>query len=88
MSALAPTAVLASIVWNMEPVFDRLIDGTAQGAFKGELIRYGVKEGALDVALNPALAAKLPPAATEAVDRAKAAIKAGTLAVPFVPAKK
>jgi simple sugar transport system substrate-binding protein/basic membrane protein A len=88
MSALAPGAVLSSIVWNMEPIFDRLIDETARGAFKGELIRYGIKEGALDVALNPALAAKVPPAATEAVDKARAAIKAGTLEVPFVPAKK
>ena len=33
-------------------------------------------------------AGKVPPAATEAVDKARAAIKAGTLEVPFVPAKK
>lgn len=87
MSALGPETVLASIVWNMEPIFDRLVEQTAAGTFQGELIRYGVREGALDVVLNPALAAKVPVAAKEAVDRARAAIKAGTLEVPFVPSK-
>jgi basic membrane protein A and related proteins len=87
MSALGPETVLASIVWNMEPIFDRLIEQTAAGSFKGELIRYGVREGALDIALNPGLAPKVPQAATEAVEKARAAIKAGTLQVPFVPTK-
>jgi simple sugar transport system substrate-binding protein/basic membrane protein A len=84
MSALGPETVLASIVWNMEPIFDRLIEQTAAGSFKGELVRYGVKEGALDIALNPKLAAKVPAAASAAVEQARAAIKAGTLEVPFV----
>jgi hypothetical protein len=33
------------------------------------------------------LASKVPQAATEAVEKARAAIKAGTLQVPFVPTK-
>ena len=85
MSELGPETVLASIVWNMEPIFDRLIEQTAAGSFEGEPIRYGVKEGALDIALNPKLAPNVPDAATAAVDEARAAIRAGTLEVPFVP---
>jgi simple sugar transport system substrate-binding protein/basic membrane protein A len=85
MSALGPEVVLGSIVWNMEPIFDRLIEGTAKGAFQGEPIRYGIREGALDVAINPKLAARVPADAMAAVDTARAAIKAGTLKVPFVP---
>jgi len=84
MSALGPDTVLASIVWDMGPLFDRLVEDTAKGAFKGELIRYGVEEGALDVAVNPGLASKVPEAATAAVEKARAAIKAGALEVPFV----
>jgi basic membrane protein A and related proteins len=87
MSALGTETVLASIVWNMEPIFDRLVEQTAAGGFKGELIRYGVREGALDIALNAALASKVPAAALDAVDQARVAIKAGALEVPFVPAK-
>jgi basic membrane protein A and related proteins len=85
MSALGPETVLASIVWNMEPIFDRLIEQTAAGSFEGEFIRYGVKEGALDIVLNRKLAPNVPDAASAAVDKARAAIKAGTLEVPFVP---
>jgi simple sugar transport system substrate-binding protein/basic membrane protein A len=84
MSVLGPEVVLGSIVWNMEPIFDRLIEGTAKGAFEGEPIRYGIKEGALDIAINPKLAAKVPADAMAAVDTARAAIRAGTLEVPFV----
>jgi basic membrane protein A and related proteins len=85
MSELGPETVLASIVWNMEPIFDRLIEQTAAGSFEGEFIRYGVKEGALDIVLNPKLAPNVPDAANAAIDEARAAIKAGTLEVPFVP---
>jgi basic membrane protein A and related proteins len=85
MSELGPETVLASIVWNMEPIFDRLIEQTAAGSSEGEFIRYGVKEGALDIVLNPKLAPNVPDAAIAAVDEARAAIRAGTLEVPFVP---
>lgn len=84
MAELGPETVLASIVWNMEPIFGRLIEQTAAGSFDGELIRYGVKEGALDVVLNPKLAPNVPDAAIAAVDEARAAIRAGALEVPFV----
>ena len=84
MSELGPETVLASIVWNMEPIFDRLIEQTAAGSFEGEFIRYGVKEGALDIVLNPKPAPNVPDAATAAVEEARAAISAGTLEVPFV----
>jgi hypothetical protein len=35
--------------------------------------------------VNPKLAAKVPDAATAAIDEARSAIRAGTLEVPFVP---
>jgi basic membrane protein A and related proteins len=85
MSELGPETVLASIVWNMEPIFDRLIEQAATGSSEGEFIRYGVKQGALDIVLNQKLAPNVPDAAIAAVDDARAAIRAGTLEVPFVP---
>ena len=69
----------------MTPIFDRLIEQTAAGSFEGEPIRYGVKEGALDIVLNPKLAPKVPGDAMAAVDEARAAIRSGALEVPFVP---
>jgi basic membrane protein A and related proteins len=85
MSELGPETVLASIVWNMEPILDRLIEQTTTEGSEGEFIRYGIEEGALDILLNLKLAPNVPDAATTAVDEARAAIKAGTLEVPFVP---
>jgi simple sugar transport system substrate-binding protein/basic membrane protein A len=85
MAELGPETVLASIVWDMTPIFDRLIEQTAAGTFQGEFIRYGVKEGALDIAVNSNLSAKVPDAAVAAIVQARAAIRAGTLEVPFVP---
>jgi simple sugar transport system substrate-binding protein/basic membrane protein A len=85
MSELGPETVLASIVWNMEPIFDRLVEQAAAGDSAGEFIRYGVMEGALDLVLNPKLVPNVPDAAVADIDEARAAIKAGTLEVPFVP---
>ena len=75
MSELGPETVLASIVWDMTPIFDRLIEQTAAGSFQGEFIRYGVKEGALDIAVNSESQREVPDAAVAAIMQARAAIR-------------
>jgi basic membrane protein A and related proteins len=85
MSEQGPDVVLSSIVWNMEPIFETLYNQTADGSFKGSLYKFGVSEGSLDVAINPALQDKVPPEALEAIETAREEIKAGSLEVPFVP---
>jgi simple sugar transport system substrate-binding protein/basic membrane protein A len=87
MSKLAPDVVLSSVVWNMQPIFDKMVDETTKGTFSGPFYRFGVAEGALDVAINPALKSKVPAEALTAMDKAKADIKSGALKVPFVPSK-
>lgn len=85
MSKLGPDVVLSSIVWNMNPIFDALSKDTAAGTFSGPFYQFGVKDDALDVVINPALQAKIPADALAAIDKARAAIKDGSLKVPFVP---
>jgi simple sugar transport system substrate-binding protein/basic membrane protein A len=85
MSKLAPDVVASSIVWNMQPIFNRMYDETTKGTFNAPFYRFGVAEGALDIAINPALASKVPPEAKTAIDKARADIKSGALKVPFVP---
>ncbi|MCS6825524.1 MAG: BMP family protein [Caldilinea sp.] len=85
MARLAPDVVLSSIVWNMTPIFQAISDETAAGTFNGPFYRFGVKEGALDVVLNPDLAARVPTEAIEALEAARQAIVAGDLEVPFIP---
>ena len=85
MSALGPDVVLSSIVWNMNPIFDTLSADTAGGTFDGPYYQFRVKDGALDIVINPALGEQIPAEALTAIDEARAAIMDGSLEVPFVP---
>ena len=85
MAALGPDVVLSSIVWDMGQIFDAIQTETADGAFNAPYYQFGVAEGALDIVLNPALADKVPAEAITAIDTARAAIKDGSLEVPFIP---
>lgn len=85
MSSLGPDVVLTSIVWNMTPIFQAMYDKTVDGSFDNEWLAFGVADGALDIAINPDLADVVPQEALDAVEEAKAAIKDGSLKVPFVP---
>lgn len=84
MSNLAPDVVLSSIVWNMEPIFDQIVEETASGTFNAPFYKFGVSDGALDVVVNPALAGQVPAEAMTALEKALADIESGALQVPFV----
>jgi basic membrane lipoprotein Med (substrate-binding protein (PBP1-ABC) superfamily) len=77
--------VLSSIVWDMNQIFDAMVAETTDGSFNAPYYQFGVAEGALDIVMNPALADKVPAEATAAIDAARAAIKDGSLEVPFIP---
>ena len=85
MSALGPDVVLSSIVWDMGQIFDAIQTESADGSFNAPYYQFGVAEGALDIVINPALADKIPAEALTAIDTARAAIKDGSLEVPFIP---
>lgn len=85
MADLAPDVVLASMVWQMTPLFQTLTQTTAQGAFQGAFYRLGFKEGAIDLVINPALQGRIPTAAQQTLAQAKVALQQGTLRVPYLP---
>jgi simple sugar transport system substrate-binding protein/basic membrane protein A len=85
MTENGPEVVLTNIIWNLEPMFRDMLQSTLAGTFDAPYYRYGLKEGALDVTINPDLADKIPPKASAAVEEAKAKIISGELEVPFVP---
>ncbi|MEZ4581622.1 MAG: BMP family protein [Caldilineaceae bacterium] len=85
MSALGPESVLSSIVWDMGPIFNELYEQTAAGNAYGAQIYYGVAAGALDIAINEALADAIPADAMVAIDEVRAQIAAGEFEVPFIP---
>ncbi len=85
MSSLGPDTVLASEVWNMDPIFQTLYDETVDGTFDNPWLVYGIKDDAFNIAINPSLADKVPQAAKDAMDKAMNDIKNGSLTVPYVP---
>jgi len=84
MSELGPDVVLSSIVWNMTPLFEAISSQTADGSFDAPFYRFSVAEDALEIVINENLLDKVPAEAVTAIDEARAAIKNGTLEVPFV----
>lgn len=85
MSENGPSVVLVSVVWNMEPLLQRMIDDTKAGKFDNPWYVYGVKEGAMLYSINPGLKGKIPAEAITAAEKAMQDIKSGALEVPFVP---
>jgi basic membrane protein A and related proteins len=85
MSKDGPTVVLTSIVWNMEPIFQKMLDQTSAKTFDNPWLVYGVKEGGMSYSINPDLKGKIPADVIAMADKAMADIKAGTLTVTYVP---
>jgi simple sugar transport system substrate-binding protein/basic membrane protein A len=85
MSENGPDVVLASIVWQLEPLFENMMKQTMEKTFDNEFYSYGIKEGSLEVAINPALKDKVPAEAMAAVEKSIADVKAGTFEVPYIP---
>lgn len=85
MTENGPSVVLVNVVWNVKPVFDDMMQRTLDGSFDAPFYQYGIREGAFDVTVNPALADQIPAEALAAMAEAKAQILSGELEVPYVP---
>ncbi len=88
MSALGPDVVLSSIVWNMAPLYQKMYEQTLDGTFDNPWYQLGIKDGAFEVPINPALSNIVPAEATTKINEAIAAIKDGTLVVPYIPSSE
>ncbi len=85
MSESGPDVVLASIVWQLEPLFETMMQQTVDKSFDNEYYQYGIKEGSLEVAINTALQGQIPAEATSAMEKSIADIKSGAFVVPYLP---
>lgn len=85
MTELGPEVVIGNLVWDLEPMFTQMIEDTRNNTFDGPYYRFGVREGAMDLAINPDFMDVIPEEAIGQIEAAKEQIQAGTLEVPFVP---
>lgn len=78
-----PTGVVvASAVIVARPVFVELARQVKAGEYKGGIQLVGMKEGAIDFILNPALAASVPQEVRAKLDQVRANVLSDKLTVP------
>lgn len=85
MSSIEPKVVASNLVWNLEPLFTKMIEDTKAKKFTNQYYKMGVAEGAITVEVTPAFKDKLTPDQLKAIEAARAKIASGELKVPFVP---
>lgn len=81
-SSIAPDVVLASAVIRAETVFTDLAARVRDGRYTGNVELVGVKEGAINVILNPKLLDKIPKKIQDQLTRTFAKIMNGEIVVP------
>ncbi|BAU12297.1 Tat (twin-arginine translocation) pathway signal sequence/basic membrane protein [Leptolyngbya sp. NIES-3755] len=85
MSSIEPKVVASNLVWNMEPLFTRMIEDTKAQKFNSQFYKMAVAEGVIDVEVTQAFKDKLTPEQIKAIEATRAKIASGELKVPFVP---
>lgn len=81
-NSLAPGVVLASAVINIPRAFLDVAREVQGGHFTARSIRFGLKDGVISLAWNPALLPQVPAGVREAVVSAQKEIEAGKIVVP------
>jgi basic membrane protein A and related proteins len=74
-SPVAPNGWITAAVWNWGPIYTKLAQQALDGKFKPELLRFGVKDGVVDLA---PFGANVPKDVQDEVTKVKQEIIAGT----------
>ena len=82
MSAVGPS-VLASFTWNLQAVFQQMVDDVVAGKTAAQYYEVKMKDGGMDVVISPAWKDKISAAAMTEFNTQLAAIKSGSFEVPY-----
>jgi len=85
MSSLGKDVVAVNLLWNMEPLFTKMVADTQASKFAKQFYKLGIAEGVIKVEVTPALKEKVGAEQIKLLEETTAKIVAGTLKVPFVP---
>ncbi len=81
---VAPDVVIASATIDIPRAFVQIAREVKEGKFEGKIERKGMKDGVVDLVLNPRLEHLIPAEVKQRLADARAAIVAGKLQVPTV----
>ncbi|MCL6432744.1 MAG: BMP family protein [Leptolyngbyaceae cyanobacterium HOT.MB2.61] len=85
MSSQGPKVVAANLIWNMEPLFSRMLEDTASGNFANKFYQMAVAEGVIRVDIPPNFKNTVGEDTIKKIEETRARIASGALKVPFVP---
>jgi basic membrane protein A len=77
-------SVLVSFDWRLEKTFEQMVNDVAAGKVNpARYFEIGMKDGAMEIVVNPKWSSKISAPAKKLFDEKLAAVKAGTFTVPF-----
>jgi basic membrane lipoprotein Med (substrate-binding protein (PBP1-ABC) superfamily) len=76
-------SVLASFTWNLDEIFRLVVADVVAGKTEAQYYEVLLKDGGMDVVINPAWMDKISPEAMALFEEKLAAIKDGSFEVPF-----
>lgn len=79
---IAPDVILSSATIDIPQAFVQVAREVKEGKFVGRIERKGMKDGVVNLVINPRLEGRIPADVKARVDKARADIIAGTLQVP------
>ncbi|MEB3210479.1 MAG: BMP family protein [Leptolyngbyaceae bacterium] len=85
MSSLGPEVVASNLVWNMKPLFDQMLEDTANETFSDQFYNLGVPDDVIKIEVTSEFQDDVSDEVIKALDETKAKIASGELEVPFVP---
>lgn len=85
MSSLGPEVVASNLIWNMEPLFQQMLNDTAADSFADQFYKLAIPEGVIQVSIPAAFQDEVGEDVIKTIDETKAKIAAGDVEVPFVP---
>lgn len=86
-SSLAPKQLVGSIVYDLSPYFQKLVDDVRGDRFRpGKSYNLGLAEGGVKLALNQQYAQeKIPDDVMQQMEKVQTQIRAGSFKVPYTP---
>ncbi|MGB3292990.1 MAG: BMP family protein [Phormidesmis sp.] len=85
MSSLGPDVVASNLIWNMEPLFQAMIEDTSADSFANKYYQLGVPEDVITVEVAPEFQDEVGEEVISQVKETEAKIAEGKTEVPFVP---
>lgn len=85
MTDIGPEVVVASIVWNTEPLFRQMLIDIKSDNYANKYYALGVSENVIQLSINPNFQTQISPEALTLYEETQEKMITGELEVPFQP---